>query len=172
MLKLPEDEEPKIIEYVSTNLNVMLDWACQHCDSMLDFFPAGTGPNRAFYETQSLEKLLLHSKPFTPELIQEYLMYHVIQKAIKEGYKLPPLPSDLATEVDQDGEPMYAMYGDLEKWLEVLFWDWDFMMLDNATEQELENSPIAKQMGIGSPNATVLDLDGRKVTLKMREWEA
>ena len=54
MLRLPEDENQAIIEYVSTNLNALLDWACQHCNSMLDFFPAGTDPDKAFYETNSL----------------------------------------------------------------------------------------------------------------------
>ena len=172
MLRLPEDENPQIIEYVSTNLNAMLDWACQHSDSMLDFFPAGTGADRAHYETVSLGKLLRHEKAFTPELIQEYLMFHVIQRGIDEGYELPPLPEELVAEVDEDGEPLYAMYGDLEEWPEVLFWDWDFMMLDNMTEAALLASDANTEMGIGPANGRVLDLDGKKVAVTVREWES
>ena len=171
MLRLPEDENPQIIEYVSTNLNALLDWACQHSESMLDYFPAGTGADRAHYETVSLGKLLKHKECFTPELIQEYLMFHVIQRAIDEGYELPPLPSDLTTEVDEDGEPLYGLYADISEWPEVLFWDWDFMMLDEMTAEQLLGNPVSDMMGIGPANGTILELDGKRVMVTVRAWE-
>ena len=53
----------------------------------------------------------------------------------------------------------------------MLFWDWDFMFLNEMSEEELVNSPMAEELGIGSPNETRFDLDGKEVVFKNRPWE-
>ena len=45
------------------------------------------------------------------------------------------------------------------------------MMLDELSEEELLTHPLAKELGIGSPNETRIDVDGKEIRFKSRPWE-
>ena len=166
MLQLPDIEDDVLSKYVSEQLLKIIE----KDKEPLDHFPLDTDERTAKYERESLIKLLKAKKCYIPEMIQEYYMFSVICEATEMGYELDPLTESVELDGYIDEEVVEA-FQDIEEWQEVLFWDWDFMFLSGMTEEELLNSPLSAGLGIGSPNEHIIDMDGRSVKIKMREWE-
>ena len=145
-------------------------------------FPEGTDVDRAQYEWGSFKMLLRAKGTYTPELIQEYLLDGLIAFALDMDKDSDPAPvlhlasarfpePERAALVQDLGEEEVALYENLHNYKSTLFWDEDFMFLDDMTEDQLDRSPMAEEMGIGSPNQMVIDVYGKEVTIKARPWE-
>ncbi len=163
MLQIPDYDNYELSGYVSMHLLEFMKGKKPE-----DYFPPSISIEEGFREWHSLEKLLRSEGCYIPELSMEYMMFKLIDKALDEDVKLPPLPTEARADLDPDE---IEMFESLEDWLEVLFWDWDFMMLDELSEEELLTHPLAKELGIGSPNETRIDVDGKEIRFKSRPWE-
>ena len=163
MLQIPDYDNHELTVHVSSELlGFMRGTNPEYC------FPPSISPEEGFREWNSLTKLLESEVCYIPELPMEYIMFHLINNALDEDYELPPLPAEAKVGLDPDEIEMFEC---LEDWLEVLFWDWDFMLLDEMNEEELLNHPLARELGIGSPNETRFDIDGTEIRFRNRPWE-
>ncbi len=149
MLRLPETEDERISKYVSRQLFQLMNEA----GMLLHYFPDGYGLDKIEDDWNSLRQLLLSDGMYTPELAMEYALFQLIQEAIDEGKKIPQINEPVRTELLKEMDPEeIEEYEDIENWPEILFWDHDFMFLDQMSETELANHPAADMLGIGKPN--------------------
>ena len=75
---------------------------------------------------------------------------------------------------EEFAEYMLSMYEDLKNYDETCFWDFDFLLLNKSTEEDIANSELNKMMGITDlkPDSFVEipleNKDGEKRTIKAR----
>lgn len=188
MLRLPNIESNTLQRLMSERIIALLDCHANKDGSMADgeeagLFPEYVGLEQARYEFDSLRKLLQHEKAFTPELLGEYLMYSLIQIAIDTDdtddtdepclhlASARFLEKERAELIEAFDSETVAEYEDLRNYDSTLFWDEDFLMLDEMTAEQLLANPVNDMMGIGPANGTVLELDGKRVAVTLRAWD-
>lgn len=146
------------------------------CNAVQDFFPENypaAKMGKAFLEL----KALLESKyEFVPELVMEYVMYSLTKVRIETADRLGirtqeplscPCQRDYVVEAlrgvypdereySDDGEDLVRLswqeelerIEDLHYYENTYFWNFDFMLLDSHTEDELLVSPVLQYIGI------------------------
>lgn len=129
------------------------------------YFPESYPREKIGKSFLGLYALLTVEDNFVPELAMEYAMYAVIQSVIEEcedtgistiiemperEYVLSKLKEDYTDVGDDDlkAEDVLRDYEDLNEFIEHCFWDVDFLLLDDYTEEELKNSPLNDMLGI------------------------
>ncbi len=102
----------------------------------------------------------------------------IVKEAIRKDYEGSVEPEELDDLLD------YALstYEDLREYEENCFWDHDFMMLDEMTEEELINSDLNKVFGFADPKqSNVIEFpfrqsDGKEKNIKAKvivhPWDA
>ena len=115
-----------------------------------------------------LYALLKSEEEFVPELVMEYLMNGLIETQIEIltdcGIELTePVPErEYILEIFKkeygditdieigkiSAVDMLAQFEDWSGYLDVYFWDTDFLLLDTYTEEAIRNSEVNKQFGI------------------------
>ncbi len=164
MLHVPDYESYELLcAHVSKFLLKLMNRATPE-----DHFPPSLTMEQGMREWNSLIKLLEAKDVYIPEMPMEYMLFRVIAEALEEGIEPPPIPTEAKGDLDPDE---IEAFENLEAWLEILFWDWDFMFLNDMSEQELVNSTMAEELGIGSPNETRFDIDGTEIRFRNRPWE-
>lgn len=120
-------------------------------------------------------KALLESEyEFVPELVMEYVMYSLIKVRIETADRLGIRTQELIScqrgyvvkalrgaypderEYSDDGEDLVSLswreeleqIEDLHYYENTYFWDFDFMLLDSYTEDELLDNPVSEYLGI------------------------
>ena len=114
-----------------------------------------------------LYALLESEEEFVPELVMEYLMAHLIMvkcemsadmgvptivEMEQHDYILGKLHEICdGNEGDMGISAVDKMreIEDMSEYLEICFWDIDYLLLDEFTEEELRNSPVNEELGIG-----------------------
>ncbi len=94
----------------------------------------------------------------------------IVKDAIRKQYEGSVEPEELEEHID------YALstYEDLREYEEYCFWDHDFMMLDEMSEEELISSDLNKVMGMADPKpSNVIEFpfrqsDGKEQTIKAK----
>ena len=187
MLKLSNTDHGTLARLMSEKILALTEFHMRKDGALAEgeeiaLFPENTSYEKANYEFQSLRKLLLHEKPFTPELMGEYLIYSLVTIAIDLEKDNPGNPDlclarkrfpeeERKVLVKELGEREVKRYENLRNYDETLFYDEDCLLLDNYTENTLLTNDANTEMGIGPANGMVLDLDGRKTVMTMRPWE-
>ena len=121
-----------------------------------------------------LKALLESEYEFVPELVMEYVMYSLIKMRLETTDRLgirtqEPLSCQRdyvvealrgaypdQREYSDDGEHLVRLswreelerIEDLHYYENTYFWDFDFMLLDSLTEDELMDSPVSGYLGI------------------------
>lgn len=158
-------------------------------DAVSGFFPENYPAEKMGKAFLGLQALLQSEYEFVPELAMEYVMYSLINGRIEIadglGIKtLEPIPfgRDYVVKVLQEEYPGVSEIsgseeGILTSWQEkmesledlhdyenIYFWDFDFLLLDSITEDELLASPVLERLGIGNIG------DGSKKFVLPPEW--
>ena len=187
MLKLPNTDHDTLSRLMSDRILALTEFHMRKDGALVEgeeiaLFPENVSYEKANYEFQSLRKLLRHPDAFTPELMGEYLMYSLIQIAIDLDEDPDPNPClhlasarfpepERAALVKELGKKEVERYEDLRNYEDTVFYDEDYLMLEDMSETDLLTAPGSEELGIGPVNGQVIDLDGRKAVLTMRPWE-
>lgn len=144
------------------------------CDAVRDFFPEHYPAAKMGKAFLGLKALLESEYEFVPELVMEYVMYSLIQMRIEAADRLGMRTQEPIScqrnyvvkalrraypderECSDDGEDLVRLswqeqlerIEDLHYYEDTYFWDFDFMLLDSHTEDELLDSPVSEYLGI------------------------
>lgn len=174
---IPDEKAEKYVkEYVNGRLIKMMDeifCAYNHegyesisetdmdfADCIRIFFPKGYPVEKMNMKFFGLYSLLKSEKEYVPQLAMEYALDQLIELKLDEYRLLEQSPTESMPEHDyvyrillRDCTPDEAtgimdVYENMENYLEVCFWDSDFALLDEFTEEEIRNSPMNEMLGI------------------------
>lgn len=130
------------------------------CSAVRDFFPENYPAEKMGKAFLGLKALLESEYEFVPELVMEYVMYSLIKLRLETADRLgirtqEPLSCqrDYVVEALRGAYPDEREYSDdgiedLHYYENTYFWDFDFMLLDSYTEDELLDSPVSGYLGI------------------------
>lgn len=130
------------------------------CSVVREFFPENYPAAKMGKAFLGLKALLESEYEFVPELVMEYVMYSLIKLRLETADRLgirtqEPLSCqrDYVVEALRGAYPDEREYSDdgiedLHYYENTYFWDFDFMLLDSYTEDELLDSPVSGYLGI------------------------
>ena len=144
------------------------------CSAVRDYFPKNSPAVKMGKDSLRMKALLESEYEFVPELVMEYVMYSLIKVRIETADRLgirtqEPLSCQRdyvvealrrsypdEREYSDDGEDLARLswreelerVEDLHYYENTYFWDFDFMLLDSLTEDELLASPVSGYLGI------------------------
>ena len=144
------------------------------CSAVREFFPENYPAAKMGKVFLRLKALLESEYEFVPELVMEYVMYSLIKLRLETADRLgirtqEPLSCQRdyvvetlrgaypdEREYSDDGEALVRLswreelerIEDLHYYENTYFWDFDFMLLDSLTEDELMDSPVSGYLGI------------------------
>lgn len=133
------------------------------------YFPSSYDKSKMANTFTGLYALLEAEDEFVPELVMEYLMANLIMGKLEEyedlgleelivepmdehAYILGKLHEIYDGNEDEFGvsaEEIMNQIENLQEYLEFCFWDSDYALLDEYTEEELRRSPLNEALGIG-----------------------
>lgn len=133
------------------------------------YFPRSYDRNKMVKTFSGLYALLQSQDEFVPELAMEYLMANLIMGKLEEykemgmeelmvepmekhAYIIGKLHEIYDGNEDEFGisaEEIMNQIENLQEYLELCFWDMDYALLDECSEDELRDSPLNEILGIG-----------------------
>ncbi len=144
------------------------------CNAVRVFFPEHYPAVKMGKAFLGLKALLKSEYEFVPELVMEYVMYYLIQMRLENADRLGMRTQEPIScqrdyvlkalrraypderECSDDGEDIVRLswreelerIEDLHYYENTYFWDFDFMLLDSHTEDELLDSLVSEYLGI------------------------
>ena len=157
------------------------------------YLPDGYDIVKGLFAFFSLYDLLKAKESHKPELIMEYILFHLIEGRLNLCKDMPeiyssikhipePTRSQMLAEMVQEldvedilegytSEDMIKAYEDLDKYYDYCFEDFDGLLLDEMSESDMIKSGFADEFGINAKETRVVnEYENIKFGIKLPEW--